>query len=434
MKRILFVFISVFSFLIVTNAKVRDVKFIYEYNTGYQKFAFAEDDMIILHSPANNSVGAEVKGINIYGKELYMVDTKEFLPEKDYFYSYESIKKGQEKYDFNITKYNKKTGEKIKELYVPVNSSVRVLKVYFNEHGVVFKNYPPNDNSCFIVDRDLTSYVIPNNTNGLFVNDYNGFVSPYLVTDDEYNEVIDYLVDEEGYNESEIINHKILKYDGNYYTVIKKSGPVFSLIAIDEEEQNYSITSISQSNFATGVYRYNVVDFSIIAGNIVVIFDANAGCPTAYSVGEHIGDKCANNTYVQLYNIVYNVFTKTDGNGEIKYERKVSEDGEEISFELIPNEDYYLDSVKVYDSKGNPLSVVGNKFVMPSSDVTIEASFLTKGASFETDSSKNNNPENNNPKNNPLTKTFVGGIVLVAVISLITMIFLFIRINKTRNS
>ena len=72
----------------------------------------------------------------------------------------------------------------------------------------------------------------------------------------------------------------------------------------------------------------------------------------------------------------FNIETKTDGNGTISTKKIKAESGEEIMFTITPKEGYILSEVKVIDDNGNILTFTDNTFTMPSSDVTIEATFV----------------------------------------------------------
>ena len=78
---------------------------------------------------------------------------------------------------------------------------------------------------------------------------------------------------------------------------------------------------------------------------------------------------------ITKYYFTYDISTKTDGNGTIKV-LGTAKSGEGVTFEITPKEGYVLGVVKVTDKDGNVLTFTDYKFTMPSSDVTIEATFL----------------------------------------------------------
>lgn len=78
---------------------------------------------------------------------------------------------------------------------------------------------------------------------------------------------------------------------------------------------------------------------------------------------------------VEYYEAPFNIVTKTDGNGTVTATQKQADSGEEVEFEVKPNEGYVLGEVKVIDKDGNVIIFTDYKFTMPSADVTIEATF-----------------------------------------------------------
>lgn len=76
----------------------------------------------------------------------------------------------------------------------------------------------------------------------------------------------------------------------------------------------------------------------------------------------------------KAYHMNNQINTKITGNGNIKV-LKASSQGEEVTLEITPNKGYKLTSIKVTDENGNEIAFASNKFIMPSGDVTIEATF-----------------------------------------------------------
>lgn len=76
----------------------------------------------------------------------------------------------------------------------------------------------------------------------------------------------------------------------------------------------------------------------------------------------------------KVYYIPFNIETKISGKGEI-ISPTLSRDGEEITLTITPAEKYLLTNIKVKDEYGNEIKLNNNKFIMPNSNVTIEATF-----------------------------------------------------------
>lgn len=77
----------------------------------------------------------------------------------------------------------------------------------------------------------------------------------------------------------------------------------------------------------------------------------------------------------KVYYIPLNISTKVEGKGKIEVVNS-ARNGEEVTFKITPEEGYVLGVVKVTDADGNVLTFTSNTFTMPSSDVTIEATFV----------------------------------------------------------
>ena len=83
-------------------------------------------------------------------------------------------------------------------------------------------------------------------------------------------------------------------------------------------------------------------------------------------------------------NLLYNIKIKTDGNGNILTTKKEAKTEENIELEIVPNEGYELATIKATNSNNAEITIQQNKFIMPSSDVLIEATFIKKEKNPET--------------------------------------------------
>ena len=97
-----------------------------------------------------------------------------------------------------------------------------------------------------------------------------------------------------------------------------------------------------------------------------------------------------------------------EGKGKIEVVNS-ARNGEEVTFKITPEEGYVLGVVKVTDANGNVLTFTSNTFTMPSSDVTIEATFIPE------------NPETSDIK-----------IIVLSVILIIGSIIGFINFKKVK--
>lgn len=113
---------------------------------------------------------------------------------------------------------------------------------------------------------------------------------------------------------------------------------------------------------------------------------------------------------VIYFNVIHNVYTKTDGNGTVEANKVEAEWGDAIEFTITPKEGYVLDAVKVTDSDGNVMEFTDYKFTMPNADVTIEVSFYVK---------------------NPETYAFIG-IAIVAILA-VSVVAIYVSKKKLNN-
>lgn len=77
---------------------------------------------------------------------------------------------------------------------------------------------------------------------------------------------------------------------------------------------------------------------------------------------------------LETYYLPRKIETKITGKGSIDIV-SVAHAGEEITYEIKPENNYFLESVKITDKNGNEVIVTDNKFTMPQSDVLIEVVF-----------------------------------------------------------
>ena len=110
----------------------------------------------------------------------------------------------------------------------------------------------------------------------------------------------------------------------------------------------------------------------------------------------------------KVYYIPLNISTKVEGKGKIEVVNS-ARNGEEVTFKITPEEGYVLGVVKVTDANGNVLTFTSKTFTMPSSDVTIEATFIPE------------NPETSDIK-----------IIVLSVILIIGSIIGFINFKKVK--
>lgn len=163
----------------------------------------------------------------------------------------------------------------------------------------------------------------------------------------------------------------------NYYEAVNESS--------EESEKSISegafypehIISSSNGFFITGIKSYT---YECIPPAPRSNYEISDNSPASEIVGVPDGgdsnQTCTTNINRILYfSNIYNIKTKTDGNGIVETSKVQANNGEEVLFKITPNEGYVLSEVKVTDINGNVLVFTSNTFTMPSSDVIIEATF-----------------------------------------------------------
>ena len=83
-----------------------------------------------------------------------------------------------------------------------------------------------------------------------------------------------------------------------------------------------------------------------------------------------------------------NITTEPSENGSVEVDTRNASAGETVTVTTSPDEGYIVGDVTVTDENGNTITVVDNKdgtytFVMPGSEVTVDAGFITPGTRFK---------------------------------------------------
>lgn len=144
-------------------------------------------------------------------------------------------------------------------------------------------------------------------------------------------------------------------------------------------------------------------DISISIDNIISDEDGIVISYTVCDVVDNCSVNCKNG--ILRYSKPYNVTTKTDGNGEVKVSSDTNYTGTDVTFTVEPKEGYVLKEVKVTDSDGNVVVFTDYTFTMPSSDVTIEATFIK---------------EENNPDTSDIA--IIGCIIIIVLGVVLTLV------------
>lgn len=75
-------------------------------------------------------------------------------------------------------------------------------------------------------------------------------------------------------------------------------------------------------------------------------------------------------------------FTDTPGGREALYPEPLYRAGQEVIILTYPDYDFFLGSITAVDEEGNDVEIVGNKIIMPASNVTVTATYVDASQAF----------------------------------------------------
>lgn len=265
-------------------------------------------------------------------------------------------------YEQNLVKINPNTLKVEKEIITPIeidNMNIINDKVYITDY-----------NKYYYSDINLNEFTVitEDEYEKEFYNYYNE-VREDSISEEEYQKFISYIFKELNISNDELFIDYAIESNNQYYTITEKEGNILSIVYTDKEFTELKIMNIKNDEIKIN-RPFGNADIYANKNGISVLISTISNCPVSI-----IQYDCSPNVIFQTYTPIYNIETKTDGNGTIKV-LSTAKSGEGITFEITPKEGYVLGVVKVTDKDGNVLTFTDYKFTMPSSDVTIEATFL----------------------------------------------------------
>ena len=401
----------------VVKAEMRKLELIDQYNTGYSEIYYMGDYFFLTNSVYSEEKDFAFATMDMDGNYLYEHEnTNDF---RKVIFDHESVYLIYITTENNVStmyieKYNPKTGEKIANISIN-NVNQLGFKYYYRSFDGYLGIESDNDvYPSYVVKKDLSSYEEVTD-----YDDYTGYypVNPNLqyISDAENENVYNYL--EENHIALNTLSGFSILVGDYYYTLTNPDEREINpnIIIIDKDFKEYDLMPIKNnklydgSKFSKdGLYFEEMVKYN---DKLLVTFRYKGSCQKKFDPSNRFGTSCAADSYVQVYKVFYNIYTKTDGNGEVKVSQNTADGGEGVTFEVIPKEGYVLSEVKVTDALGNVIVFTDYKFTMPTADVTIEAVFV-KAAT------------------NPNTKDLIGLFITIIVLSLITFVYNFV--NKER--
>ena len=161
-----------------------------------------------------------------------------------------------------------------------------------------------------------------------------------------------------------------------YKTLISDDGDA-PIVTIKDNEVVFNLPDVGAEEktvFVRGKYKLDggllwAVDYAD-GFEALRIDDALGGVVVAgYDDTEEAGY-----TFIYEYEL-FEVTTKTDGNGTIEVNKVTGAEGEMVEFTVTPKEGYVLKKVVVTNEFGGVIEFTENKFTLPSADVEIYAEF-----------------------------------------------------------
>ncbi len=359
------------------------------YNNDFYKFEIYDEDLNMLTSFTSNYSSP------IIGKDYYI--TRTYANSTYTYATYDFNNKQQGTYQTNLSFNEQSSDGKILFLYrweeqnlVKVNpNTLKVEKEIIapieidNTIIINDKVYITDYNKYYYSDIDLNEFEeITEDEYYSIEDEYYNIKPRNVISDSEYEKFINYLESELGNLNKRLFINYAIEYNNQYYTVIINEGNIVSLVYADKDLTDFGLVSLRNEDFLTD----EVISETFLLSNnkgITLLSKIGYGCPKSNNIDYYPahqysnGDTCGTNVIFQTYTPIYNIETKTDGNGTIKV-LSTAKSGEGVTFEITPKEGYVLGVVKVTDKDGNVLTFTDYKFTMPSSDVTIEATFLPK--------------------------------------------------------
>ena len=149
---------------------------------------------------------------------------------------------------------------------------------------------------------------------------------------------------------------------------IKNNEVVFNLPDLGGEDEPNTVTTFVRGKYDLNGNKMWKVDYT--DKQVLRIDNLLGGVVVAgYNVNEEAG-------YTIGYEYeLFEVTTKTDGNGTIEVNKVEGAEGEEVEFTITPKEGYTIKRVVVTNEFGQTIEFTENKFTLPSADVEIYVEF-----------------------------------------------------------
>ena len=257
--------------------------------------------------------------------------------------------------------YNSKTYNiNDKNYVIATNRKNNGNTYYYKQQLMIF-----DSNLRLIANKDLTDWHEENRYGEEYISTFNGNI--IVALNGDFDPILS-IYDQEG-NLVKDLSPSILKYKYHNFTGIRVSDYGFYIkydLGYYRENQEKGVSTLVNGMVLDVEEKIKVLPLQM-----------TVEVPGGYWDNDNYNfDKIDNYTALLYFSLNYNVETKTSGKGSITATPDKAEEGEPVTFKVTPEPGYVLSYVKVIDANGNVVTFTNNTFVMPSSDVTIEATFV----------------------------------------------------------
>ena len=331
----------------------------------------------------------EIKYESIFlSSEMHGIISKLYI-KNNYIYSY-SVTENDNKYVSTISKYDK-DGNLIKEI---VPNNIDEL-----QNSIIIKYFvDKSDNiTAYIltyVDNKPKTYVVKYDESGKEF-----WKTNTLLYDTELNEGTTLDMNAFSNNMFELGNDNILININDSVNYIATVNPIIINSKgeiIWKYEGNYLIKTAISSKDKDKIILVGMTKKQRIRGKIDDASQPENDIPEGVVI---------------KYSISYNVNIEEEGKGVVDVDIKNAKNGDIVKIDAKPDKGYRVGEIIVTDSNGNVIDVKDNKFIMPSSVVTVKVIFT------------------NTPVENPKTGFLDLTVILVVAILLSTIVYKYIKNN-----
>ena len=230
------------------------------------------------------------------------------------------------------------------------------------------------------INQDLDGNYVILSTNIVYDENYNRELDRYLALEiydengnyKETKKISNYSSDDEANNYELMIDKSgkyIINFYGYYNMISKKYDKDGNLIWKNTGDFKNALFDLDIDEYNNYIYVGGVAGtYKQMPQSSAIKFEKTA--PNELTSPYYLVD-----AYIEKFSTDYMINKETEGEGTVEVNLDNAKAGEEITIEAKAAPGYRIDKIIVTDKDGNVIEVSGNKFVMPSSDVTVKVIF-----------------------------------------------------------